>query len=71
MKKLVIVESPAKAKTLSKFLGKEYVVKASMGHIRDLPTYRFGVNIEKDFAPSYEIIRGKKTVNKRIKRRSV
>lgn len=67
MKKLVIVESPAKAKTIGKFLGKEYVVKASMGHIRDLPTYRFGVNIDKDFAPSYEIIRGKKELIKELK----
>ena len=67
MKKLVIVESPAKAKTIGKFLGKEYVVKASMGHIRDLPTYRFGVNIEKDFAPTYEIIRGKKELIKELK----
>jgi len=51
--KLVIVESPTKAKTLSKFLGKDYVVYASMGHIRDLPKKELGVDVEKDFEPKY------------------
>ena len=52
--KLVIVESPAKAKTIGKILGKDYVIKASYGHIRDLPERAFGVDIEHDFAPQYE-----------------
>ncbi len=55
-KKLVIVESPAKAKTIEKFLGRDYEVRASMGHIIDLPKKGLGVNTRKDFAPQYEII---------------
>lgn len=55
MSKLVIVESPTKAKTISKFLGKDYVVQSSFGHIRDLPKGKFGVDVEHDFAPSYVI----------------
>jgi DNA topoisomerase-1 len=58
-KNLVIVESPAKAKTLEKFLGSDYSVTASGGHIRDLPKKSIGVNIEKDFLPKYVIIKGK------------
>jgi DNA topoisomerase-1 len=58
-KSLVIVESPAKAKTINKFLGKNYVVKASMGHVRDLPKGKFGIDIEHDFAPLYQTIRGR------------
>ena len=53
--KLVIVESPTKAKTISKFLGGKYTVKSSYGHIRDLPTKKMGIDIEKDFEPEYEI----------------
>ncbi len=53
--KLVIVESPTKAKTISKFLGKEYSVKSSYGHIRDLPAKKMGIDIENDFAPEYVI----------------
>lgn len=57
--KLVIVESPAKAKTIGKYLGKNYVVKASMGHIRDLPKSQLGVDIEDNYNPKYITIRGK------------
>ncbi|KRQ86970.1 DNA topoisomerase 1 [Caloramator mitchellensis] len=56
---LVIVESPAKAKTISKFLGKNYKVKASMGHVRDLPKSQLGVEIDNDYKPKYITIRGK------------
>ena len=59
-KKLVIVESPAKARTINKYLGPQYVVKASMGHVRDLPQTRFGIDIEKGFEPTYRVIKGKK-----------
>ena len=58
-KKLVIVESPAKAKTIEKFLGRDYTVLASMGHIIDLPKKGLGVNTRKDFAPQYEVIEKK------------
>src|SRR5690625_5042545 len=56
---LVIVESPAKARTISRFLGKGYTVKASIGHVRDLPKSQFGVDVENEFAPRYITIRGK------------
>ena len=59
MSDLVIVESPAKAKTIKKYLGSGYEVVASMGHIRDLPKSRLSVDIKKNFAPKYEIIKGK------------
>ena len=58
-KKLVIVESPAKAKTIEKFLGRDYEVRASMGHIIDLPKKGLGVNTRKDFTPQYEVIEKK------------
>lgn len=61
-KNLVIVESPAKAKTIEKFLGKDYVVKSSFGHIRDLPKKGLNIDIEKDFAPHYEISADKRKV---------
>jgi DNA topoisomerase-1 len=64
--KLVIVESPAKARTLVKMLGKGYVVVASMGHVRDLPKSDLGVDIENDFAPKYVNVKEKrKTIGHR------
>src|SRR3989344_4364075 len=64
MSKLVIVESPTKAKTLSGILGKEYKIKASMGHIRDLPKSGLGEDVEKNFEPEYVVPeRAKKTIN--------
>lgn len=60
MKNLVIVESPAKAKTIEKFLGKDFVVKSSFGHIRDLPKKGMGIDIENNFEPSYEVSIDKK-----------
>jgi len=62
VKSLVIVESPAKAKTINKYLGSEFEVKASMGHVRDLPSKGINVDIENDFKPTYEITPGKKRV---------
>src|ERR1041384_2767204 len=59
-KALVIVESPAKAKTINKYLGKNYVVKASLGHIKDLPKRDLAVDIEHGFEPRYEVIEGKR-----------
>ena len=59
MSKLVIVESPAKAKTIKKYLGGGYEVIASMGHVRDLPERRLSVDVKKGFKPKYEVIKGK------------
>ena len=59
MSKLVIVESPAKAKTIKKYLGKDFEVTASMGHIRDLPAAKLSVDVKNDFAPKYAIIKNK------------
>ena len=58
-KNLVIVESPAKAKTIKKFLGSNYKIEASMGHVRDLPKSQMAIDIENDFEPKYITIRGK------------
>ena len=66
-KVLVIVESPAKAKTIGKFLGKKYIVKASMGHVRDLPKSQFGVDVEHEFTPKYITIRGKGDILKELR----
>ena len=59
---LLIVESPAKAKAIQKYLGKGYTVKASMGHVRDLPENKLAVNVEKDFKPTFVILPKKKSV---------
>ncbi|MCG7407505.1 type I DNA topoisomerase [Paenibacillus sp. ACRRX] len=64
---LVIVESPAKAKTIGKYLGSKYIVKASMGHVRDLPKSQIGVEVENNFNPKYITIRGKGSVLKELK----
>ncbi|WP_026559364.1 type I DNA topoisomerase [Bacillus sp. J37] len=64
---LVIVESPAKAKTIERYLGKKYKVKASMGHVRDLPKSQIGVDVEHNFEPKYITIRGKGSVLKELK----
>ncbi|MBI5902716.1 MAG: type I DNA topoisomerase [Deltaproteobacteria bacterium] len=69
-KSLVIVESPAKAKTINKFLGRDFVVLASIGHIKDLPKSKLGIEIEKDFEPRYEVIKGKANTIKELKKAS-
>lgn len=66
-KPLIIVESPAKAKTISRFLGSRYQVKASLGHIRDLPKSQFGVDVEQNFEPRYITIRGKGPLLKELR----
>ena len=66
-KALVVVESPAKAKTINKYLGRNYKVIASMGHVRDLPKSKLGVDIDDDFEPSYEVIASRKKVLKELK----
>ncbi|MBL0214602.1 MAG: type I DNA topoisomerase [Myxococcales bacterium] len=65
---LVVVESPAKARTIAKYLGSGYVVKASVGHVRDLPKSKIGVDFENNFEPSYEVIDGKKKVVAEIRK---
>src|SRR5512138_760505 len=65
---LVVVESPAKAKTIKKYLGRGYDVKASVGHVKDLPKSKIGVDIEGGFVPTYEVIKGKAKVLSEIKR---
>ena len=65
---LVLVESPTKAKKLSQFLGKEFSVEASMGHIRDLPKKKLGVDVAADFEPEYELVEGKRTVLAKLKK---
>ncbi|MBE6801869.1 MAG: type I DNA topoisomerase [Ruminococcaceae bacterium] len=69
MSKLVIVESPAKAKTIKKYLGNDYDVVASMGHIRDLPAAKLNVEVKNNFAPKYAIIKGKEKLVKDLKER--
>src|SRR5580700_47738 len=69
-KSLVIVESPVKAKTINKYLGKQYIVKASLGHIKDLPKNDLAVDIEHGFEPRYEIIEGKRKLMNELKQAS-
>ena len=64
---LVIVESPSKAKTIGKYLGPDYLVKASMGHLRDLPKSKMGVDLEGNFEPQYQAVRGKEDLIKELK----
>ncbi len=68
--KLVIVESPTKAKTLGRFLGKDYEVMASMGHIRDLPSNGMNIEIEKDFEPNFELVKGKGKIVKEMQQKA-
>ena len=67
-KDLVIVESPAKAKTIEKYLGNDYKVRASMGHLRDLPKSKMGVDIENGFEPQYIAVRDKKELIAELKK---
>ena len=66
-KHLVVVESPAKCKTISKYLGKDFVIRATMGHIIDLPEKELGVDIENDFKPKYTTSKGKRRILKTLK----
>ena len=66
MSDLVIVESPAKAKTIKKYLGKDYTVMASMGHIIDLPKSQMGIDFENNFEPQYVDMKGKEDVIKEL-----
>ncbi|MDH4027530.1 MAG: type I DNA topoisomerase, partial [Nitrospirota bacterium] len=68
MKSLLIVESPTKVKTLSKFLGKDFTIKASVGHIKDLPKKDLGVDVENDLQPTYVVIEGKEKILKELKK---
>ena len=70
MAKLVIVESPAKAKSIQKYLGNGYEVTSSMGHVRDLPAAKLSVDVKKDFMPKYAIIKGKEKLVKELKQRA-
>ena len=67
-KNLVIVESPAKAKTIEKFLGPDYIVKSSIGHIRDMPKKDMGIDLNNNFLPTYEISSDKKKVVSDLKK---
>ena len=68
VKKLIIVESPAKMKTLKKFLGRDYSFESSLGHIRDLPQKGFGIDVEHDFEPMYAALPDKKEVIQKLKK---
>ena len=66
-KNLVIVQSPAKAKTIEKFLGKDFKVESSYGHISDLPSKELGVDVDGDFDPKYQVSSDKKAIVKKLK----
>ena len=66
-KNLVLVESPSKARTINKYLGRDYKVEATVGHIRNLPKTKLGVDVDNDFKPQYVTIRGKGDTVKKIK----
>lgn len=68
MKNLLIVESPAKAKTIRDILGSNYIVKASVGHVRDLPKSKLGIDIDNNFEPTYITIRGKGEIIQELKK---
>ncbi|MEW6542594.1 MAG: type I DNA topoisomerase [Nitrospirota bacterium] len=70
-KSLIIVESPAKARTITKYVGRGYTVMASVGHVKDLPTSKLGVDLDRDFAPQYVTIKGKAKVLAEIKKKAV
>ncbi|HLV01790.1 MAG TPA: toprim domain-containing protein, partial [Acidobacteriota bacterium] len=61
-KSMVIVESPAKARTIGKYLGKDFFVRASAGHVKDLPKKDLGVDIQRNFQPTYKVISGKEKI---------
>ncbi len=67
-KHIVIVESPAKAKTIGKFLGDDYLITASYGHVRDLPSKKLGVDVENNFEPDYAILKDKSKIIKDLKK---
>ncbi|MDD5772399.1 MAG: type I DNA topoisomerase [bacterium] len=67
MAKLLIVESPAKAKTINKYLGNDFIVKSSMGHIKDLPKTKLGVDVDNNFEPQYKVIKGREKLLKELK----
>ena len=67
-KDLVVVESPAKAKTINKYLGDKYIVRASLGHVRDLPKKKLSVDVENGFLPEYEVIKGKAKIIAELKK---
>src|SRR6266849_7696360 len=69
-KSLIIVESPAKARTITKYLGRGYTVMASVGHVKDLPTSKLGVDLEHDFTPQYVTIKGKAQILAEIKKKA-
>ncbi|MBF8305909.1 MAG: topA [Acidobacteria bacterium] len=69
-KSLIIVESPAKARTITKYLGRGYTVMASVGHVKDLPTNKLGVDLDDDFKPHYVTIKGKSKVLADIKKKA-
>src|SRR5919201_3239511 len=69
-KTLIIVESPAKARTINKYLGRGYTVLASIGHVKDLPKSKFGIDVDRNFTPDYVVIRGKTKVLSEIKKKA-